>query len=176
MGPCDGFGPAMGWAPTEDLRSRYTFARERRQGGVVRRGAPWEEMALQLPHLATHCQEAWLKWLRAPTRVQVAIGDRCLMSYFPRPRGGGQALQDTPGPRKMGALAAPGRGGPKGEGGGTSSWVLPAAAVPPPCAAAPAAPHGAAPGPFSQGEAHSTRLVVRGCRKRLADKGLVIHG
>ena len=50
-------------------------------------------MALQLPHLAVHCQEAWLKRLRAPARRRLAIGDRFMMSYFPRPprRGAGAA-------------------------------------------------------------------------------------
>ena len=42
-------------------------------------------MALQLLHLAVHCREMWLKRLRAPARLQPAIGEHFLMSYFPRP-------------------------------------------------------------------------------------------
>ena len=48
-----------------------------------------EEMALQLLHVAAHCQEMWLKRLRAPARLRPAIGERYLMSYFPPPPLGG---------------------------------------------------------------------------------------
>ena len=34
-----------------------------------------DDMALQLPHPASHCQEMWLKRLRAPGRLRPAIGE-----------------------------------------------------------------------------------------------------
>ena len=42
------------------------------------------EMALQLPHLAAHCKEMWLKRLRAPARLR-PIGERFLLSPPPPP-------------------------------------------------------------------------------------------
>ena len=50
------------------------------------------DMALQLQGLALHLQEAWLQRLRTPARIRAGGATRFLMTYFPRPPGGGPAL------------------------------------------------------------------------------------
>ena len=50
------------------------------------------DMALQLQGLALHLQEAWLQRLRTPARIRPGGATRFLMTYFPRPPGGGPAL------------------------------------------------------------------------------------
>ena len=63
-------------------------------------------MTLQLPHWAVHCQEMWLKWLRALDRLRLAIGERFLMRYFPRPPEGTHCR------RMHGGRSCPGAGRP----------------------------------------------------------------
>ena len=79
--------------PTDECRSLLPLGGRLCQGLRARpHFMAREEMGLQLPHLAAHCQEMWLKGLRAPARLRPAIGERFFMSYFLRPAGGGQAL------------------------------------------------------------------------------------
>ena len=64
----------------------------------------WEEMALELPHLAAQCQEMWLKQLRAPARLRPAFGERFLMSFFPPPPLDGHRMSGVHGaPRRRGS-------------------------------------------------------------------------
>ena len=50
------------------------------------------DMALQLQGLALHLQQAWLHRLVTPARIRLGGATRFLMTYFPRPLGGGPSL------------------------------------------------------------------------------------
>ena len=90
-------------------------------GGHLRRGlqacpyfAVQEGMALQLPHMASHCQGVWLRWLWATTYMRPTREERVLMGYFScLPKGG---LEPTAG--------AGARGAPCGTASGSSmAWA-----------------------------------------------------
>ena len=89
-----GGGSAIAGSPTHWCCSLFLPLGGRLCAGLRARPyfAAREEMALQLPHLAAHCQDMWLKRLRVPARLWPAGGERFLMDHFPRPPEGEQAL------------------------------------------------------------------------------------
>ena len=82
------------------------------------------EVMLQLMRLATHCQDSWVRRLRAPARMRPPLGDRFLMDYFPRPLESPPPLlpyarRPPRAPPKSVPLATPQRSRPPGAGTGT---------------------------------------------------------